>query len=157
MAKMARVYLRTMSATGSQPVFSAEQLAQANVWRSGTLAEALGMQFERNAQGGLVLHMPVDERTFQPMRQLHGGATAALAETLGSVASALIVGIGARAVVGVELNANHLRAVRSGAVHATGELVHEGRTTHVWDIRIRDDQGILIAVCRLTNLILATA
>lgn len=139
----------------AQPTFTHEHVAQANAWREGTLAGALGMRFELTDRGGLVVHMPVDERTFQPMRQLHGGATAALAETFGSVASALLVGIGARSVVGVELNANHLRAVRSGTVYAKGELLHHGRTTHVWDIRVFNDQDELVAACRLTNLIIA--
>ncbi|MBP8823627.1 MAG: hotdog fold thioesterase [Flavobacteriales bacterium] len=135
-------------------MFNAEQLAAANAWCRNTLVEGLGINFIPGAPGTFVATMPVDHRTKQPMGLLHGGATAALAETLGSVGSALLIDRVKQAVVGVELNANHLKGARSGSVTATGTLLHKGRTTHVWDIRVSDDQGTLIAVCRLTNLVI---
>ena len=98
--------------------------------------------------------MPVDHRTVQAMGHLHGGATAALAETVGSMGSALLVDREKYAVMGIEVNANHLKSVRSGQVTATGTLLHKGRTTHVWDIRVHNDAGELIAVCRLTNVVI---
>jgi uncharacterized protein (TIGR00369 family) len=88
------------------------------------------------------------------MGLLHGGATAALAESLGSAGSALLIDLATQGVVGIEVNANHIKGVRSGLVTATGTLVHQGRTTHVWDIRVTDDSGILVALCRITNLII---
>jgi uncharacterized protein (TIGR00369 family) len=135
-------------------MFTTDHVALANGYRRGTLAEVLGMEFSVDAEGCFQARMPVDERTFQPMRQLHGGATAALAETLGSMGSALLIDRVKQAVVGIELNANHLRAVRTGNVIATGRLIHKGRTTHVWDISVANDKGELVAVCRITNLII---
>lgn len=98
--------------------------------------------------------MPVDERTVQPAGLLHGGATATLAESLGSMGSTLHIDMARQGVVGIEVSANHLKGVRSGRVTATGEVVHHGRTMHVWDIRMRNDAGDLCAVCRLTVLII---
>jgi 1,4-dihydroxy-2-naphthoyl-CoA hydrolase len=134
--------------------FTAEQAEQANALSPDTLAAGLGIRFHVDGQGRMCATMPVDARTHQPMGQLHGGATAALAESLGSIASHLLVAAHGKAVVGVEVSANHLKGVRSGSVTATGELVHQGRTMHVWDIRVRDEQGALVAVCRLTNLLI---
>ena len=99
--------------------------------------------------------MPVDARTHQPMGLLHGGATAALAESLGSMGSWLLLDTKTQGAVGIEVSANHLKGVRTGTVTATGQLVHMGRTTHVWDIRVHNEAGELCAVCRLTNLIIA--
>ena len=143
-----------MKTTTSAPAFTAEMLTLANDLRKGTLAEVLGIEFIPGAVGSITATMPVNERTFQPMRQLHGGATAALAETLGSMGSALLIDLTHQATVGIELNANHIKAVRSGRVKAEGVLLHRGRTTHVWDIRVTNDAAELIAVCRLTNLII---
>lgn len=134
--------------------FTAVQAEQANALGEGTLMGFMGIRFKVDGEGRLCATMPVDERTKQPMGLLHGGATAALAETLGSVGSAIMVAPEGKANVGLELNVNHLKSVRSGIVTATGELVHEGRTTHVWDMRVRNDAGELCAVCRLTVMII---
>ena len=134
--------------------FTPAHADQADQFRAGTLAEHLDIRFGVDEDGRLTASMPVDERTVQPMGLLHGGATAALAETLGSVASALIVMPEGRQVVGIEVNANHLKGVREGRVTATAEALHLGRTTHVWDIRMRNAAGELSAVCRLTNVVL---
>jgi len=118
------------------------------------LVAHLDIRFAVDAEGRLQASMPVDHRTHQPMGLLHGGATAALAETLGSVGSAMLIDLTTHSTVGLEIAANHLRGVREGRVTATGELVHKGRTTHVWDIRVRDEAGRLCAVCRLTNMVI---
>ena len=114
----------------------------------GTLMEALGIQFTELGDGFLRATMPVDARTHQPYGLLHGGASVALAETLGSSAGALMAG--GNAVVGLEINANHLRAVRSGIVTGTARPLHVGRSTQVWEIRIEDERGRLACVSRLT-------
>lgn len=120
----------------------------------GTLAEALGMRLVEVGEDFLRGSMPVDGRTRQPYGLLHGGASAALAETLASVAANLCCAPGARAV-GLELNANHLRAVREGEVTGTARPLHLGRTTQVWDVRIEDAGGRLTCVARLTCAIVA--
>ena len=136
-------------------MFTPKQIEAANAMSRGSLVESLGIFFVPSAPGTFAATMPVEARTYQPMGMLHGGATAALAESLGSTGSYMLIDMDSQAVVGIEVNANHLKGVRSGAVTATGTLVHKGRTTHVWDIRVTDDQGALVAICRLTNLIIA--
>ncbi|MEO8732867.1 MAG: hotdog fold thioesterase [Flavobacteriales bacterium] len=135
-------------------MFDVKQLAWANTVQKDTMVEGLGITFIPGGKGTLSATMPVDSRTLQPMGLLHGGATAALAETLGSMGSAMLVDLKKFAVVGIELNANHLKGVRSGMVTATGTLLHKGRTTHVWDIRVNNEADELVAVCRLTNVII---
>ena len=114
----------------------------------------LGIEFIDVTENSVTATMPVDERTKQPLGLLHGGATLALAETLGSMGSAMMVDLKTKAVVGIEINANHLKAVPSGKVTAKGTVVHKGRTTHVWDIRVVDEQGHNVAICRITNLVI---
>ncbi|MBK6542838.1 MAG: PaaI family thioesterase [Flavobacteriales bacterium] len=135
-------------------LFTTEQVAQAERLRPNTLVDHLDIRFGVDASGHLTASMPVDHRTHQPQGLLHGGATAALAETLGSVGSAILVMPGGKNTVGIELNVNHLKGVQSGRVTATGQLLHQGRTTHVWDIRVRNEREELVAVCRLTNMII---
>jgi len=134
--------------------FTSQHVQAAQTFMANTLVEHLDIRFHVDAEGRLQASMPVDKRTHQPMGLLHGGATAALAETLGSVGSALLIDLRTQAAVGMEVTANHLRGVREGRVTATGELVHQGSKTHVWDIRVHDDAGKLIAICRLTNMII---
>jgi 1,4-dihydroxy-2-naphthoyl-CoA hydrolase len=131
-----------------------EQIELVNQMREGTLMETLGIVFVASAPGTVAATMPVDARTHQPMGLLHGGATAALAESLGSASSHMFIDPERQAVVGIEVNVNHVKGVRSGSVTATGKLVHKGRTTHVWDIRVANEAGDLVALCRLTNLII---
>lgn len=123
-------------------------LDQLNASSRGTLMEALGIVFTGMDDDGLRATMPVDARTHQPYGLLHGGASAALAETLGSSGGMLLAG--GNAVVGVEINANHLRAVRSGIVTGIARPLHVGRSTQVWDIRIEDEAGRTVCVSRLT-------
>ena len=125
-----------------------ENVAALNARSAGTLMEALGIVFTELGDGYLRATMPVDARTHQPYGLLHGGASVALAETLGSSAGALLAG--GSAVVGLEINANHLRAVREGTVTGTTRPVHIGRSTQVWEIRIEDAQARLVCVSRLT-------
>jgi len=119
-----------------------------------TLGEHVGMQFSEIGEDYLKATMPVDHRTHQPYGLLHGGASAALAETLGSVSSALVIDQEKFICVGIEINANHVRSVRSGYVTGTCTPVHIGATTHVWDIRIHDERNKLVCVSRLTVAIL---
>lgn len=121
---------------------------------NGTLGEHLGMEFTEIGPDYLRIMMPVDNRTKQPYGLLHGGASAALAETVGSIASALVIDPEKRICVGMEINANHVRGVKEGYVHATARPLHLGATTHVWDIRITDDHHKLVCVSRLTMAIL---
>ena len=144
---MRAAYLRAM--------FTAAQIAWANALREGNMVAHLGITFMPGVPGTFTATMPVDRRTKQPMGLLHGGATAALAETLGSMGSAMLVDLEKEAVVGIELNANHLKSATAGLVTATGTLLHKGRTTHVWDIRVTNEDGGLVAVCRLTNMVIA--
>lgn len=133
--------------------FTPEQAQQADRFCRNTLVTHLGIRFSVDEQGRFCATMPVESRTHQPMGLLHGGATAVLAESLGSMGSALLIDLKTEGVVGIEVNANHIKGVREGNVKATGTLIHKGRTTHVWDIRVTNDAGELCAVCRLTNLV----
>ncbi len=128
-------------------------LAQLNELNRGNMGETLGIQFTAVGEKFLEATMPVDARTKQPMGLLHGGASVALAETLGSIASATVVG-GKAMIVGLEINANHLKAKREGLVTGRVEPIHVGRRTHVWDVRIRDEAGALVCVSRLTVAVL---
>jgi uncharacterized protein (TIGR00369 family) len=121
-----------------------------NAQRQGTIGELLDIRFETAGEDFITASMVVDARTHQPFGLLHGGASVVLAETLGSMASMLCVDANRYYCVGLEVNANHLRAVRSGRVTATARPVHIGRSTHVWDIRLVDDQGKPSCISRLT-------
>lgn len=118
------------------------------------MADHLGIEFTEIGENYLKARMPVDHRTLQPYGLLHGGASAALAETLGSVASACVIDTEQFICVGLEINANHIRGVRNGFVYGTASPLHLGQTTHVWDIRILDDHDKLVCVSRLTVAIL---
>jgi 1,4-dihydroxy-2-naphthoyl-CoA hydrolase len=119
-----------------------------------TLGEHLGMQFSEIGPDFLKATMPVDNRTHQPYGLLHGGASVALAETVGSVASALVINHETMMCVGLEINANHLRGVKEGFVTATATPIHLGSSTHVWDIKIHDNKEHLVCISRLTVAIL---
>lgn len=115
---------------------------------AGTLIPKLGLEYLEFGPGRAVARIPVEQNT-QPYGILHGGATAALCESLGSWGTALAVGFD-KQVAGIEINVNHIRAVRRGHVTATGVALHIGRTTAVWDFRINDDEDRLVAAARLT-------
>lgn len=119
-----------------------------------TMGGHIGIRFSELGDNHLSGTMPVDHRTKQPYGLLHGGASVTLAETLGSVGSALVVDPAHFFCVGQEINANHIRSVRSGQVTGTAAPVHLGATSHVWEIKIHDEQGKLVCVSRLTVAIL---
>jgi 1,4-dihydroxy-2-naphthoyl-CoA hydrolase len=119
-----------------------------------TMGAHIGIEFTEVGENFLTARMPVDHRTRQPYGLLHGGASAALAETLGSVASALVIDPAQSLCVGLEINANHVRGVKEGYVYGTATPLHLGGSTHVWDIRIVDEKGKLVCVSRLTVAIL---
>ena len=120
-----------------------------NAWSRRTLMRTLDIRITEVGDDYLRGTMPVDDRTRQPYGILHGGASVALAETLGSTAAMLCCENG-RAAVGLEINANHLRAVREGLVTGTALPIHVGRSTQVWEIRIENEAGELTCVSRLT-------
>ncbi len=130
-------------------------LAQINDMGKGTMGELLGIEFTQIEKDKLVATMPVDHRTVQPYGILHGGASVALAETLGSVAAHLSVDSTKYLTVGLEINANHIRSVRNGKVTGTATPVHVGRSTHVWAINIVNEDGKLVCTSRITMAIIA--
>jgi len=128
-------------------------IEEVNSLNKNTMMEHLGIEFMEIAQDYIIAKMPVDERTHQPMGLLHGGASAALIESLGSLGSALCVDLKKQHIVGVEVNANHIRSERSGFVYGKAHLIHEGRTTHIWQVDITNKDEKLISTGRLTVLV----
>jgi 1,4-dihydroxy-2-naphthoyl-CoA hydrolase len=119
-----------------------------------TMGEHLGMEWVAVGDDYIKMKMPVDDRTKQPYGLLHGGASCALAETIGSVASHFIIDPDKFICVGLEINANHVRSAKSGFVTATCTPLHIGASTHVWDIKIHDESEKLVCISRLTVAIL---
>jgi len=134
-----------------KPNITAEML---NKGSQNTLVSHLGIEFTEVGPDFVSGKMPVDERTRQPYGLLHGGASAALAETLGSVAASLQINQETHTCVGLEINVNHLRAMRQGYVYGTAKPLHLGRKTQVWEIKITDEAGKLVSVSRLTMMVL---
>lgn len=131
-----------------------ERLKRANASSRNTLMETLNIEYTEIGDDYVVATMPVNSKVHQPAGLLHGGANAALAESVGSLGSYIMLNDSQAGVVGIEINANHIKSIKSGNVTARGELIHKGRSTHVWEIKIRDEAGNLLSICRLTNLIL---
>ena len=131
-----------------------ESLATLNDSLRGTLAETLGVVLTELGADFLTGTMPVDARTLQPFGLLHGGASVALAETVGSTAASLVIDLERQICVGQEINANHVRSARSGLVTATARPLHLGARSQVWDVRIVDDALRLVCVARLTMAVL---
>jgi 1,4-dihydroxy-2-naphthoyl-CoA hydrolase len=129
---------------------TARSLEQLNSYRSSTLAGQLGMEFTEIGADYLRGTMPVDARTHQPYGLLHGGASVALAETLGSMGASLCVDMDQFQCLGQEINANHLRPVRAGIVTGTARPIHIGGRSHVWSIEIANAGGRLVCISRLT-------
>jgi len=129
-------------------------LTQLNNTKQQTMVTHLGIEFTGIGDDFLEATMPVDHRTIQPMGLLHGGANVALAETLGSLAASLTVNPEKHTVVGLEINANHLKSVRSGIVKGIAKPIHLGKTTQVWEIKIFNEAEQLCCVSRLTMAIL---
>ncbi|MBL0162349.1 MAG: hotdog fold thioesterase [Xanthomonadales bacterium] len=125
-------------------------LDRINAWNSNTLVEYLDMRVTEIGDDHVRGTMPVDARTRQPFGLLHGGASVALAESLGSLAANLVLDVDKEMAVGLDINANHVRAVTSGFVTGTARPLHLGRSTQVWEIRIEDENGNLVCISRLT-------
>lgn len=119
-----------------------------------TLMETLEIEYIDAGEDYLTAKMPVNGRVHQPMGLLHGGATVALAESVGSAASFLFINHEKQEVRGIEISANHLRSKREGTVFCTAKIIHKGRSIHLWEIRISDEEEKLISLCKLTNMIL---
>ena len=119
-----------------------------------TLAEQIGIEFTSAGEDFMEAKMPVDKRTHQPFGLLHGGASVAMAETLASVAATCCVDSTKQFCVGLEINANHIRGVKSGYVKGTTRPIHVGKKTQVWEIRIVNDRDELVCVSRITLAVL---
>src|SRR6185312_14569221 len=130
-------------------------LARLNGWSANTMMETLGIRITAVGDDWLQGTMPVDARTHQPYGLLHGGASVALAETLGSTAAMLTLDPDQELAVGLDINANHIRGVRSGTVTGTARVLHIGRTTQVWEIRIENEDGALMCISRITMAVIA--
>jgi uncharacterized protein (TIGR00369 family) len=131
-----------------------KMLALCNAISKNTLMETLEIKYIDAGEDFLVARMPVTPRTHQPMGLLHGGASVALAESVGSAASMLLVNNDLSEIRGIEISANHLRAKRTGMVTGTARIVHQGKSIHLWEIKITDENNKLISICKLTNMVL---
>ncbi|QHI35857.1 Putative esterase [Kordia antarctica] len=131
-----------------------EILQQLNAIVPNTLLQTLQISYTDVGEDYLTAKMPVNVRVHQPQGILHGGATVALAETVGSTASHLFIDTAKYKVKGLEISANHLKSKVSGEVFATARPIHKGRTTHLWEIRVVDEEGALISLCKLTTIVL---
>ena len=129
-------------------------LPQLNQMNRGNMVGHLGIEFTEIGPDYVCAKMPVDERTRQPMGLLHGGASVALAETLGSIAAYCTIDPAKQYCVGLDINANHVRGVSGGFVYGKASPLHVGRTTQVWEIRITDEAGKLVCISRITMAVL---
>lgn len=129
-------------------------LDQLNKQSENTMVAYLGIQFTDISEDSLSAKMPVDHRTKQPMGLLHGGANVVLAETLGSMASTLTIDLDKQFCVGLEINANHLKSTKVGFVTGTASPIHIGKSTQVWEIKIRNEHHQLCCISRITMAIL---
>lgn len=120
-----------------------------------TLMERLDIEYVDFGKDFLKAKMPVNSNVHQPLGQLHGGATAALAESVGSAASNFFIDRENQFVNGIQLSINHLKSKREGEVFATATIIHKGKTTHLWEVKVEDEEGNLIAIAKMTNIILA--
>ena len=125
-----------------------------NKLNKNTLMETLQIKFIDVGDDFLTAKMPVNSSVYQPYGILHGGATAALAETVGSCASALFIDTKTKIVKGIELSINHLKSKKEGTVFGTAKNIHKGKTTHLWEIKVVDENQQLISICKLTNIVL---
>lgn len=132
-----------------------EILARFNKSSEHTLMQTLEIEYtDLDIETGMLeAKMPVNSRVHQPMGLLHGGANAVLAESLGSAASVMFIDREKSAVLGIEISCNHVRSKKDGYVVGTAIIIHKGRSTHLWEIRICDEEGRLLSHCKLTNMI----
>lgn len=125
-----------------------------NEWSKNTLMQTLHITYIDAGEDFLTAKMPVNSSVHQPMGLLHGGATVALAESVGSAASLMFINPEKQEVRGIEIAANHLKSKREGEVFCTARIIHKGRSIHLWEIKVTDEKGTLISLCKLTNMIL---
>mgnify|MGYP000144173794 CR=1 FL=1 len=131
-----------------------EILAVFNKRCKNTLMETLDIEFVDFGDDFLTAKMPVTTKVHQPLGQLHGGATAALAESVGSAASNFFIDRASQYVNGIQLSINHLKSKTDGVVYAIAKNIHKGKTTHLWEVRIVDENDALISVAKMTNIVL---
>lgn len=131
-----------------------KMLEYCNQFSKNTLMETLNIEFIDAGEGFLVAKMPVNSSVHQPMGLLHGGASVALAESVGSAASHFFINDKNQEVRGIEISANHLKSIREGFVIGTARIIHKGRSLHLWEIKITDEAGNLVSLCKLTNMVL---
>ena len=129
-------------------------LANCNEFSKNTLMQTLGIEFIDAGEDFLKAKMPVNSKVHQPMGLLHGGATVALAESVGSAASMLFINSQEYEIRGIEISANHLKSKKEGVIFGTARIIHKGRSIHLWEIKITDEEDNLISLCKLTNMIL---
>ena len=129
-------------------------LQYCNEFSKNTLMQTLNIEFIDAGEGFLVAKMPVNSSVHQPMGLLHGGATVALAESVGSAASHFYINDKEQEVRGIEISANHLKSISEGIVFGTARIIHKGRSLHLWEIKITDEAENLISLCKLTNMVL---
>lgn len=130
-------------------------LETCNRFTKNTLMETLQIEYLDVGEDFLTAKMPVNSKVHQPMGLLHGGASVALAESVGSAASMVFIDQEKYDVLGIEISANHVKSKREGDVFATAKIIHKGNKLHLWEIRITDENNQLISICKLTNMILA--
>ncbi len=131
-----------------------EILAICKKFTKNTLMETLEIVYIDAGEDFLKAQMPVNSRVHQPMGLLHGGASVALAESVGSAASMLFTDTSKFEIRGIEISANHLKSKKEGMIYATAKIIHKGRTLHLWEIRITDENDALVSLCKLTNIVL---
>ncbi len=131
-----------------------KMLDYCNQFSKNTLMETLKIEYIDAGKDFLVAKMPVNSTVHQPMGLLHGGASVALAESVGSAASHFFINTEEQEIRGIEISANHLKSIREGIVFGTARIIHKGRSLHLWEIKITDEAGNLISLCKLTNMVL---
>ncbi|WP_309608917.1 PaaI family thioesterase [Flavobacterium sp.] len=131
-----------------------EMLRICNKMCENTLMQTLQIEYIDAGLDYLVAKMPVNSKVHQPIGLLHGGATVALAESVGSAASVMFIDRNLQEIRGIEISANHLKSKTDGEVFATAKIIHKGKSIHLWEIRIVDEKDNLISICKLTNMVL---
>lgn len=135
--------------------FNKEQILKfCNQFSKNTLMQTLQIEYTDAGEDFLTAKMPVTPAVHQPMGLLHGGASVALAESVGSAASHFFIDTDIQEVRGIEISANHLKSIKEGFVFGTARIIHKGKTVHLWEIKITDEAGNLISLCKLTNMVL---
>ncbi len=134
---------------------SEQMVALCNLYSKNTLMQTLEIEYIEAGEDYLIAKMPVNPSVHQPMGLLHGGASVALAESVGSAASLMFCNPEKQEVRGIEISANHLKSKREGTVYAKATIIHKGASIHLWEIKITDEKEQLISLCKLTNMVLS--